>query len=78
VQSQPDDASAIYFQESLALNYVISDTESVKSEVEALRNQMKNLETGHAAILTALNGLQKQSGCVLTSAGTEPTSLTEE
>jgi hypothetical protein len=74
----PDDASAIYFEESLTLNSVRYDMEPVKSEVEALLHQIKNLETGQAAILPALNGLQKPLGSVHSSTGTEPSSLTED
>jgi hypothetical protein len=60
----PDDASSISFEESLALNSVRSDMELVKSEVDALRHQMKNLGTGQVAILSALNGLPKPPGSV--------------
>jgi hypothetical protein len=74
----PDDASAISFQESLTLNSVRSDMESVKYEVDALRHQMKNLETGQAAIVATLNGLQKPSSSVQSSTGTKPSNLTEE
>jgi hypothetical protein len=57
---------------------VQSDMESVTSEVDALRAQMKSLEAGQIAILDALNGLQRPSGSVQTSAGTDPSSLTDE
>jgi hypothetical protein len=74
----PDDASAISFQEILALNSVRSDMESDKSVLVALRHQMKNLETGQAPILAALNGLQKPLGSIQSSTGTDPSSLAEE
>jgi hypothetical protein len=74
----PDDASANYFQDIITLNSVRSDMESVKSEVDALRHQMKNLETGQDAIMAALNGLQKPLGSVQSSTGTDPSILMEE
>jgi hypothetical protein len=57
---------------------VQSNMESLKSEVDALRAHMKSLESGQLAILDALSCLQKLSGSVQTSAGTEPSSLTDE
>jgi hypothetical protein len=78
VQLMQDDAPVLSFQDSVAMQTIQTDVESVESEADALRTHMKMLESGQLAILAALNGLQKPSGSVQTSSGNDSSSLMAE
>jgi hypothetical protein len=77
-QPMQDDTSVLSFQDSITMQTVQSDMNSVTSEVDTLRAQMKTLKSGQVAILAALNCLQKPAGSVHTSTGTDPSILIDE